>query len=162
LIGDAHHRRMRRSAGVLMYRRRGEAIEVLLVHPGGPFWARKDAGAWTIPKGEPHADEALLDCARRELLEETGAAIDGAFVALRTVKQAGGKQVAAFAIESDFDCAALRSNTFEMEWPPRSGRMQRYPEVDRACWFALDDARLKINPAQAAWLDDIARLASGL
>lgn len=152
---------MRRSAGILLYRRRGDVVEVLLVHPGGPFWARKDEGAWTIPKGEPDAGEALLDCARREMLEETGADVDGDFVALRAVRQAGGKEVSAFAIEGDFDCASLRSNTFEMEWPPRSGRVRRYPEVDRASWFTLDEARAKINRAQAAWLDDIARLASG-
>ncbi|HVE51073.1 MAG TPA: NUDIX domain-containing protein [Casimicrobiaceae bacterium] len=150
---------MRRSAGVLLFRRRGGVVEVLLVHPGGPFWRNKDAGAWTIPKGEIAPGEAPLACARRELHEETGCDVDGAFVPLPPVRQAGGKEVTAFAIEGDFDCANLASNSFELEWPPRSGRFAHYPEVDRAQWFTLDDAAEKINRAQAAWLDYVATLA---
>lgn len=151
---------MRKSAGILVYRRRSGAIEVLLVHPGGPFWARKDAGAWTIPKGELQPGEAPLACARREFTEETGAVIDGDFVALPPVRQAGGKEVTAFAIEGDFDPHALRSHTFALEWPPRSGRVSTYPEVDRAQWFTLDEAAQRINPAQASWLAAVTALAS--
>ena len=151
---------MRRSAGILVYRRRDGAAQVLLVHPGGPFWARRDAGAWTIPKGELRPGEAPLACARREFAEETGATIDGDFVPLRTVRQAGGKEVSAFAVEGDFDPATLASGTFSVEWPPRSGRFASFPEVDRAQWFTLDEAAAKINAAQAAWLADVATLAS--
>ena len=152
---------MRESAGLLLYRVRDSGIEVLLVHPGGPFWARRDEGAWTIPKGEFDASEAPLAAARREFLEETGAAVEGRFDALPAVRQAGGKRVHAFAVEADFDPATLSSNRFEIEWPPRSGRMQQFPEVDRAAWFSFAEAALKINPAQRAWLAEIDRLAGG-
>lgn len=143
-----------RSAGILLFRRAGAALELLLVHPGGPFWARKDGGAWSIPKGE-HADgEDPLDCARREFEEETGSAPPpGALVALGEVRQRSGKRVTAWAAEGDLDPAALRSNTFSLEWPPRSGRMQEFPEVDRAAWFQADDARRRLVPAQAAFVD---------
>jgi predicted NUDIX family NTP pyrophosphohydrolase len=151
---------MRRSAGILVYRRTNGSPEVLLVHPGGPFWARKDAGAWTIPKGELQPGEAALDCARREFAEETGHAIDGTFIALPAVRQAGGKEVHAFAVESEFDPDALASNTFALEWPPRSGRIAQFPEVDRARWFTLDEAADKINAAQRAWLAHIAQLVA--
>lgn len=149
---------MRQSAGLLLYRPRESGIEVLLVHPGGPFWARRDEGAWTIPKGEFDADEAPLAAARREFVEETGADVDGRFIALAPVRQAGGKRVHAFAVEADFDPATLTSNTFEIEWPPRSGRLQRFPEVDRASWFSLEEAAIKLHPAQRAWLAELERL----
>jgi predicted NUDIX family NTP pyrophosphohydrolase len=141
------------SAGLLLYRRRGGLVEVFLVHPGGPFWERKDAGAWSIPKGEPAADEDLLACARREFSEETGCAIDGSFRALPPVRQAGGKQVQGWAVEAECDADAIISNSFEMEWPPRSGRRQSFPEIDRAAWFDLATARAKINKGQVALLD---------
>ena len=147
------------SAGLLLYRRRGAAFEVLLVHPGGPFWAKKDEGAWSIPKGEAAPGEDLLARARREFEEETGFAVDGAFRPLTPVRQAGGKTVHAWALEGDIDTAALRSNRFSLEWPPRSGRIQEFPEVDRGEWFTLEVARRKINKGQAALLDEIARLA---
>ena len=149
---------MRQSAGLLLYRVRESGIEVLLVHPGGPFWARRDEGAWTIPKGEFEANEAPLAAARREFLEETGSAVDGRFDALAPVRQAGGKRVHAFAIEAEFDPATLASNTFEIEWPPRSGRLQHFPEIDRAAWFTLAEAASKMHPAQRAWLPEIQRL----
>ncbi|HZT51768.1 MAG TPA: NUDIX domain-containing protein [Stellaceae bacterium] len=147
------------SAGLLLYRRRAGGLEVLLVHPGGPFWAKKDAGAWTIPKGEIAPGEDPLDTARREFAEETGRTVAGAFHALAPVRQAGGKTVQAWAVEADLDPASIASNRFEMEWPPRSGRRQSFPEIDRAAWFALEAARAKINPAQAALLDELAALA---
>jgi predicted NUDIX family NTP pyrophosphohydrolase len=142
-----------------MYRRRAGALEVFLVHPGGPFWARKDAGAWSIPKGEIDPTEEPLAAARREFAEETGLAAAGAFRPLAPVTQAGGKIVQAWAVEGDLDPSALQSNTFSIEWPPRSGRQQTFPEVDRAAWFSLDVAREKINPAQAALLDELAASA---
>jgi predicted NUDIX family NTP pyrophosphohydrolase len=144
------------SAGFLMWKRMSGDLNVLLVHPGGPFWAKKDLGAWSIPKGEPQAGEDVLIAARREFEEELGAAAQGAVTDLGDVKQKGGKVVKCFAIESDLDVTAVRSNTFELEWPPRSGKRQSFPEVDRAGWFSLDDARAKINPAQAALLDRLA------
>src|SRR3954447_5660060 len=131
-----------RSAGILLYRRSGDALELLLVHPGGPFWARQDAGAWSIPKGGPAASEDGLACARREFEEETGTAPPpGAFVSLGEVRQRSGKHVSAWAAEGDLGPAAVSSNTFTVEWPPRSGRMQEFPEVDRAGWFAPEAAR---------------------
>ena len=143
------------SAGILMYRRRGEWLEVFLVHPGGPFWARKDSFAWSIPKGEFDPAEDPLAAARREFIEETGFAADGPFQPLAPVAQKGGKIVQAWAVEGDVDPAELRSNSFTIEWPPRSGRQQSFPEVDRAAWFALDVAREKINPAQVALLEEL-------
>jgi predicted NUDIX family NTP pyrophosphohydrolase len=147
----------RQSAGLLLYRRRGE-LQVFLVHPGGPFWAKKDAYAWSIPKGEFAPDEDPLQAAKREFAEETGLAPAGAFVALPPLKQPGGKIVHAWAAEGDCDPAAVRSNTFTLEWPPRSGRMQEFPEVDRAAWFPLALARGKIHKGQAALLDELERL----
>jgi predicted NUDIX family NTP pyrophosphohydrolase len=149
------------SAGILLHRRGERGTEVLLVHPGGPFWARKDAGAWSIPKGELDGDEDPRACALREFAEETGTRLpDSALDDLGSVKQKSGKVVFGFAVAGDLDPATLVSNTFELEWPPRSGRMQAFPEIDRAEWFGLDAAREKLNPAQAAFLDRLeARLA---
>jgi predicted NUDIX family NTP pyrophosphohydrolase len=145
----------RTSAGLLLYRRTASGIEVFLVHPGGPFWAKKDAGAWSIPKGEYLPGEDPLAAARREFAEETGIVLDGEAVDLGSVKQAGGKIVRAWAIEGDCDAGAIRSNTFALEWPPRSGRQQEFPEVDRAAWFDLETAEEKILKGQ---LDFIRRL----
>ena len=152
---------MKESAGILLYRHVNGRLEVLLVHPGGPFWANKDAGAWTIPKGEIAPDEDPLACALRELEEETGYACTGAAIPLPPVKQKGGKLVRAWAAEGDFDPATLVSNTFTMEWPPKSGKRATFPEVDRAEWFDLARAREKINPAQAALLNALADVNSG-
>jgi predicted NUDIX family NTP pyrophosphohydrolase len=143
------------SAGILMYRlsARNGAVEVLLVHPGGPFFAKKDAGVWTIPKGIPDEGEDLLDCAKREFREETG--FDpgtGEYLPLGSVKQKGGKTVHAWAVQGDCDPAQLRSNSFKLQWPPKSGKWITVPEVDRAEWFTLDQAAAKINPAQAEFL----------
>jgi predicted NUDIX family NTP pyrophosphohydrolase len=144
------------SAGFLMWKRMSGDLNVLLVHPGGPFWTKKDLGAWSIPKGEPQAGEDALIAARREFEEELGAAAQGAVTDLGDVKQKGGKVVTCFAIESDLDVGAIRSNMFELEWPLRSGKHQLFPEVDRARWLSLADARAKISPAQAALLDRLA------
>jgi predicted NUDIX family NTP pyrophosphohydrolase len=143
----------KRSAGLLMYRRRGGALELLLVHPGGPFWAKKDDGAWSIPKGEYDDGEAPLAAAKREFAEEVGAVPDGDFIDLGDVTQAGRKVVRAFAVEGDFDVARLQSDTFEIEWPPKSGRKQSFPEVDRAGWFAPDEARRKILAGQRPFIE---------
>jgi predicted NUDIX family NTP pyrophosphohydrolase len=142
----------KRSAGILMYRRRPPRIELLLVHPGGPFWAKKDLGAWSIPKGEYSEREDPLAVARREFEEETGLRVDGEFVLLGELVQPGRKIVTAFALEGDFDPSELRSNEFELEWPPRSGRKKSFPEVDRAAWFAPDEARRKILAGQAEFI----------
>lgn len=156
----------KRSAGILLWKRvRGE-VWVLLVHPGGPFWAKKDLGAWTIPKGEYDESEVPLAAARRELVEELGPAArplavcpDAVFVPLGCIKQRGGKLVTAFALEADFDVERLASNMFEIEWPPRSGRKAAFPEVDRAQWFALDVARQKILASQLEFVAKVAELA---
>jgi predicted NUDIX family NTP pyrophosphohydrolase len=145
------------SAGLLLFRRRG-GVEVFLVHPGGPFWAKKDAHAWSIPKGEPARGEDPQQAALREFAEETGLSIAGELIALAPQKQPGGKTVRAWAVEADCDPAAVRSNLFEMEWPPRSGRKQEFPEIDRAAWFPLAEARGKIHKGQTALLDELARL----
>jgi predicted NUDIX family NTP pyrophosphohydrolase len=148
----------KRSAGLLLYRVKDRGIEVFLVHPGGPFWAKKDEGAWTIPKGEIDAGEDPLAAAIREFAEETGTMLQGEFRALPPVRQAGGKTVLAWTLAGDLDAAAIRSNDFEMEWPPKSGKRRRFPEVDRAQWFAPEEARRKINKAQIALLDALAAL----
>ncbi|HEV8028679.1 MAG TPA: NUDIX domain-containing protein [Stellaceae bacterium] len=148
----------KQSAGVLLYRFRERRPEVFLVHPGGPFWAGKDAGAWSIPKGEAGPGEDLLTRAKLEFAEETGFAVPDALQALRPIKQAGGKVVHAWAAEGNVDAAALRSNGFTLEWPPRSGRQQIFPEVDRAAWFTLAEAREKINKGQSALLDQLEQL----
>jgi predicted NUDIX family NTP pyrophosphohydrolase len=142
----------KRSAGILMFRRRGAEIEVLLVHPGGPFWAKKDAGAWSIPKGECSVGEDALAVAKREFEEETGARPHGHFLPLGEVTQAGRKIVTAWGLEGEFDPATLISNYFELEWPPKSGRKASFPEVDRAQWFSPADARQKILSAQREFI----------
>ncbi|HVT33196.1 MAG TPA: NUDIX domain-containing protein [Rhodanobacteraceae bacterium] len=147
-----------RSAGILMYRLRDGAIEVLLAHPGGPFWQRRDDGAWTIPKGEIGTDETPEAAARREFREETGVDPVGMLRPLGAIRQRAGKYVEAFALEGDFDVALLSSNAFEIEWPPRSGRMAAFPEIDRVAWFALPVARSKILEAQQPLLDRLAGL----
>ena len=151
----------RTSAGVLLYRRRDGVPEVFLVHPGGPFWAKKDEGAWSIPKGEFDPSEDALTAAKREFEEETGLVVEGEFRPLKPIRQAGGKLVHAFALEGDLDPKAIHSNTFEMEWPPRSGRRQAFPEVDRAAWFPLDVAREKIHKGQVGLLDALERMLAG-
>ena len=141
------------SAGLLLFRETSGGLEVLLVHPGGPFWSRKDDGAWSLPKGEFEEGEDPLAAARREFEEETGAAADGEALPLGSLKQPGGKTVHAWAVRGDFDPDLLRSNTFLLEWPPKSGRMREFPEVDRAGWFPLETARQKILKGQAGFLD---------
>jgi predicted NUDIX family NTP pyrophosphohydrolase len=144
----------KRSAGILLYRQSRGAPEVLLVHPGGPFWARRDAGAWSIPKGEYEDGDDPLAAALREFEEETGTALQaGELRDLGEVKQKAGKVVRAWAAEGDLDADAVRSNTFTMEWPPRSGRTAEFPEIDRAGWFGVEEAREKLNPAQAEFLE---------
>jgi predicted NUDIX family NTP pyrophosphohydrolase len=142
----------KRSAGILMFRRHGGEIEVLLTHPGGPFWAKKDDGAWSIPKGEYSQGEEALTVAKREFEEETGACPHGDFLPLGEVVQPGRKIVTAWALEGDFDPATLTSNRFELEWPPRSGRKASFPEVDRAQWFSPADAQRKILAAQREFI----------
>jgi len=150
-------RRTQISAGLLVYRRTADHMEVLLAHPGGPFWAKKDTGAWTIPKGlaESAADPDLLATAQREFTEETGFAAEGPFLSLRPVTQTSGKIVHAFACAGDFDPAELASNTFEIEWPPRSGQRRSFPEVDRAQWFGVDAAMDKIIAYQRPLLVEL-------
>jgi predicted NUDIX family NTP pyrophosphohydrolase len=148
------------SAGLLLYRWREGGLEVFLVHPGGPFWARKDQGAWSIPKGEFTAGEDPLVAARREVEEETGLVPDGAFVALTPLRQAGGKIVHAFALEGDCDPTAIRSNRFTIEWPPRSGQRREFPEVDRAAWFTVAEAERKILESQLGLLEQLVELQS--
>ena len=139
---------MKRSAGLLLYRRRKNVAEFFLVHPGGPFWAKKDVGAWSIPKGLYEHGESPLAAAKREFFEETGHAVDGNFAPLGEFKQPGGKIVAAWLIEADCDADAVKSNLFAMEWPPRSGKMAEFPEIDRAGWFAPETALAKIIHGQ--------------
>lgn len=148
------------SCGVLLYRRDlpGGGVRVLLAHPGGPFWRGRDAGAWTIPKGLREPGESAEACARREFAEEMGSPPPGELRPLARVRQRSGKQVEAFVLEADFDTTAVRSNTFTLEWPPRSGRLAEFPEVDRAQWFALEEARRRILPGQAPLLDALEAL----
>jgi predicted NUDIX family NTP pyrophosphohydrolase len=143
-----------------MYRGAGAGLELLLVHPGGPFWAKKDLGAWSIPKGEYAGDEDPLAVAQREFEEETGTRPHGKFRPLGEVVQAGGKRVSAWAVEGDFDPATLVSNTFETEWPPRGGRKRSFPEVDRAAWFSPDEARRKILAGQRPFIDRLVELVA--
>lgn len=144
----------KKSAGILWYRSKSKELEVLLVHPGGPFWKNKDAGAWSIPKGE-FIDEEPLAAAKREILEETGVECSGNFLPLGSIKQAGGKIVYAWALEFDFDPSQLHSNAFELEWPPKSGTIRSFPEVDRAEWFTLTQAKTKIIKGQLEFLEKL-------
>ena len=148
----------KQSAGILMYRRTSEHLEVLLVHPGGPFWAKKDLGAWSIPKGEFDNEDAVT-VAKREFQEETGVVIKGGLAPLAPQKLKGGKLVYAWAVEGDLDTGSITSNTFEIEWPPNSGKKQVFPEVDRAEWFSVDNALTKVNPGQTGFIKEIAQLA---
>jgi predicted NUDIX family NTP pyrophosphohydrolase len=149
----------KRGAGIFLYRLSGGVPEVLLVHPGGPFWARRDAGVWSVPKGEYEDGDDPLASALREFEEETGTALEnGELLELGDVKQKSGKVVRAWAAEGDLDPDAVHSNTFTMEWPPRSGRTAEFPEIDRAGWFGIDEAREKLNPAQAEFLDRLLEL----
>lgn len=148
------------SAGLLLYRRNAAGLEVMLIHPGGPYWARKDAGAWSIPKGEIEQGEEPLAAARREFEEETGARVDGEFMSLHPVRLRSGKVIQAWALQADFDTDDLRSNLFSMEWPPKSGEQREFPEVDRAGWFGIDAARVKIHPGQAPLLDNLIAVLS--
>ncbi|HVE51818.1 MAG TPA: NUDIX domain-containing protein [Ramlibacter sp.] len=150
-----------RSAGLLMYRRRAGAVEVLLAHPGGPFWSRRDEAAWTLPKGEIVPGEDALAAARREFLEETGFESAPPFELLGELRQKSGKRITAWAFEGDADPARLVSNAFEMEWPPRSGRMQSFPEVDRVRWYGLEEARRKLIAGQAPFIDALERWLAG-
>ena len=148
----------KKTAGLLLYRIRDSAVEVFLVHPGGPFWAKKDEGAWSIPKGEFADDEQPLSAATREFQEETGFSMEGNFMALAPLKQRSGKLVYAWALEGDCDAGAIKSNLFSMEWPPRSGKRQEYPEVDRASWFTLESAKRRIVPGQIAFLEELQQM----
>jgi predicted NUDIX family NTP pyrophosphohydrolase len=150
-----------RSAGLLMFRRLGGAVEVLLAHPGGPFWSRRDAASWTLPKGEIDEGEDPLAAARREFQEETGFPSTPPFLPLGELKQKSGKRITAWAFDGDADPLRLVSNPFEMEWPPRSGRMQSFPEIDRVAWFGPEDARTKVLPGQAPFLDALEALLAG-
>jgi predicted NUDIX family NTP pyrophosphohydrolase len=151
----------RENAGLLLYRNGQGGLEVLLVHPGGPFWKNKDLAAWTIPKGEVEPGEDPLTAARREFAEELGFSPDGKFLPLTAIKQKSGKVVRAWAVHGDWDPGNLKSNTFTLEWPPRSGKLQEFPEVDRAAFFDLQVAREKINPAQIALLEELERKLLG-
>jgi predicted NUDIX family NTP pyrophosphohydrolase len=146
------------SAGLILYRRHQNAWQVFLVHPGGPYWKAKNLGAWSIPKGEFEPSEDLLEAARREFTEETGLPIDGTFMPLSPIRQPGGKTVHAWAVEGDCDPAAIRSNTFSMEWPPRSGRQREFPEIDRGEWFGLEEAEGRISKGQRGFLDQLRAL----
>jgi predicted NUDIX family NTP pyrophosphohydrolase len=151
---------MKKSAGILMYKKAESSLLVLLVHPGGPFWRKRDDGAWSIPKGEYSEDEAAEAAARREFIEETGHVPEDELQSLGELRQKSGKHVIAFAAEGEFDTSCLRSNTFEIEWPPRSGGFQSFPEIDRAEWFTLSEARQKIVGGQAPFLERLERLHS--
>ena len=152
---------MKRSAALLVYKRTADGLRVFLVHPGGPFWARKDLGAWSLPKGEFDDSEEGLSAARREFLEEVGEEIDGDFIALAPVRQGSYKVIHAWAVEGTVDETRIRSNEFEMEWPPRSGRKARFPEVDKGGWFTLPEARRRILRGQVPILDELAERLAG-
>jgi predicted NUDIX family NTP pyrophosphohydrolase len=145
----------KKSAGILLYRIKNKMLEVLLVHPGGPFWIKKDAGAWTIPKGELNENEEPFDAAMREMKEETGIILKGNFIELTPVKQKGGKLVYAWAKEQDVDLSDIKSNEFEMEWPPKSGKKKLFPEIDKADWFDLKTAKEKMNAGQLSLIEEL-------
>ena len=148
----------KQSAGILLYRFDDKQLQVFLVHPGGPFFRNKDTGAWSIPKGEFLDDEEALTAAKREFEEETGRAIDGKFIGLEPIIQKSGKKVFAWAVEGDIDYNTIFSNTFEIEWPPKSGKKQTFPEVDKAAWFDTDTAKLKINRAQVGLINNLTEI----
>ncbi|HON59854.1 MAG TPA: NUDIX domain-containing protein [Smithella sp.] len=143
------------SAGILLYRKKDDGMEFFLVHPGGPYWAKKDEGAWSVPKGEFEDGEDPFEAARREFREETGFDVDGRFIELQPIRQPSGKVIYVWALEGDLDAAAIKSNAFAMEWPPKSGRLQEFPEVDRGGWFGVDEAREKLLPGQRGFLDEL-------
>ncbi len=145
----------RNSAGILLYRIKNGKLQVMLVHPGGPFWAKKDKGVWSVPKGEFNPNESAREAACREFREETGNEVSGDFMDLSPVKLKSGKIIYAFALEHDLDTSSIVSNTFEMEWPPKSGKTQEFPEVDKGAWFEPDVAREKINPGQVPFIDEL-------
>ncbi|WP_426671781.1 NUDIX domain-containing protein [Mucilaginibacter sp. McL0603] len=145
----------KQSAGILLYSFKDNQLQVFLIHPGGPFFSKKDNGSWSIPKGEFNNDESPLDAAKREFMEETGQPIDGNFIELEPVIQKAGKKVYAWAVEGDIDHETIVSNLFEMEWPPRSGKKQTFPEVDKAAWFDVEEAKAKINPAQFGFINEL-------
>jgi predicted NUDIX family NTP pyrophosphohydrolase len=151
----------KKSAGILVYRLKNKAIEVFLVHPGGPFFIKKDLEAWSIPKGEYEASEDPLQAAVREFKEETGQEISGSFIALTPVTQKGGKDVLAWAVEGDIDESQVHSNTFQMEWPPRSGKMKDFPEVDKGAWFTVAEATKKINQKQSVLIEELVDILEG-
>ena len=145
----------KKSAGILLYRQADNGLEVFLVHPGGPYWAKKDEGAWSLPKGEFAEGEDALQAARREFNEETGFAIDGVFMELTPLKQPSGKIIYAWAVEGEIDASSVKSNLFSMEWPPKSGRLQEFPEVDRGGWFTIAQAREKLRSGQVGFLEEL-------
>ena len=151
---------VKQSAGILLYRKNDNELQVFLVHPGGPFFKNKDMGAWSIPKGEFLGDEDALVAAKREFLEETGQSIEGNFIPLNPVILKSGKKVYAWAVEGDIAHETIVSNLFEMEWPPKSGKKQSFPEIDRAGWFDIETAKLKINGAQVGLIEGLVSLAS--
>ena len=152
----------KRSAGILLYRMRNDGVEVFLVHPGGPFWAKKDEGAWSIPKGEYTDGDDPLATAQREFHEETGSCVTGLFRVLSPLVQPSGKVISAWAVEGDLDPATVTSNSFSLEWPPRSGQIREFPEVDRGAWFDLTVAREKLQQGQRCFLEQLERLVLGL
>ena len=149
---------LKKSAGILMYRLRNEVLEVLLVHPGGPFWTKKDIGSWSIPKGEYTNTEDPFTVAKREFEEETSFQVDGDFTPLTPLKQPSGKVVSAWTVGGDCDASKIKSNTFLMEWPPRSGKKQEFPEVDRAEWFTIDTAKKKLLKGQVGFIEELCKL----
>lgn len=162
VLRGLYYRAVRVSAGVLLFRQTTTGLEVLLAHPGGPLFASKDHGHWTIPKGEPDPDEPMIDAARREFAEETGQPLTRTtFIELGSITQKGGKVVHAWAIEGDLDPANARSETFELEWPPKSGRLQAFPEIDRVAWFDPDEARRRIKDAQIPLIDRLVEVVAG-
>ena len=148
------------SAGVLLYRKLNNELQVFLVHPGGPFWKNKDEGAWSVPKGEYEESEDPLEAAKREFYEETGQYIDGRFMALAPVRLKSGKIIHAWAVEGDIDHDTIQSNLFEMEWPPKSGKTQAFAEVDRAGWFTVEEAKMKINTGQVGLVEELVQLVN--
>ncbi len=151
----------KKSAGILMFRRKEGSLEVFLVHPGGPYWAKKDLASWSIPKGELEGEEDALSAAKREFHEETGFRVEGVFLPLTPLRQRSGKLVSAWAVEGDCDPSQMKSNHFSVEWPPHSGELKEFPEADRSSWFGLALARAKILPGQLGFLNELEQLLAG-